>query len=325
MANNHASAFWVVATARGELRSEPIPQPREEEVLVHTLYSGISRGTEALVFRGEVPPSEYQRMRAPFQRGEFPAPVKYGYLSVGEVEAGPSALIGRSVFCLHPHQTRYVVPASAVYPLPQSVPAERAVLAGNLETAINALWDAAPRVGERIAVVGGGVVGCLVAWLAGRIPGCRVELIDTNPARARVAQALGVRFGSPDAAEREADRVIHASGTGEGLTSALRLAAFEATVLELSWYGERTVTLPLGEAFHSRRLTLRSSQVGSIAADQRARWTAGRRMELALRLLAEPVLDVLISGESPFGELPQLMARLAESPGDELCHRISYR
>lgn len=324
MTNDEASAFWVIGSGLGEIRTERLAPPREQEVLVRTLYSGISRGTEALVFRGEVPRSEFQRMRAPFQCGEFPAPVKYGYLSVGVVEAGPPTLLGRAVFCLHPHQTCYVVPASAVYQLPETVPPERAVLAGNLETAVNALWDACPRIGERIAVVGGGVVGCLVAYLAGRIAGCRVELIDTNPARAPVAEVIGVAFASPDAAAPEADRVIHASGSGEGLASALRLAAFEATVLELSWYGERTVAAPLGGAFHSRRLTLRSSQVGSMAADQRCRWTRRRRMELALSLLSDPRLDALISGESRFGQLPQVMARLAQSPGDTLCHRIVY-
>ncbi len=248
-----------------------------------------------LVYRGEVPASEFERMRAPFQQGDFPGPVKYGYASVGRVEQGPQALVGREVFCLYPHQTRYNVPADAVHPLPEGVPPARAVLAANMETAVNALWDAAPRVGDRIAVVGAGVLGLLVAWLAARMPGCEVEVIDTNAARAPVAGRLGVAFTSPDTARPDADLVVHASGSAAGLATSLRLAAFEATVLEMSWHGQHPVTLPLGEAFHSRRLTLRSSQVGHVATAQRARWSHRRRLALALALLRDPA-------DSPLGE-----------------------
>jgi threonine dehydrogenase-like Zn-dependent dehydrogenase len=293
-------------------------------VLVRTLHSGISRGTELLVFRGEVPESEYERMRAPFQEGDFPAPLKYGYASVGVVEQGPQALLGRKVFCLYPHQTHYVVPAEEVHPLPEGLPPARAVLAANMETAVNALWDAAPRIGDRIAVVGSGVVGLLAAWLAGRMPGCEVEVIDTNPARRAVAEGLGLAFASPQAARPHADLVIHASGNAEGLATALRLAAFEATVLEMSWYGRQPVTLPLGEAFHSRRLTLRSSQVGHVSQSQRARWSHGRRLALALSLLRDPALDALLTDAAPFKELPAVLERLAAGAPQTLCHRIDY-
>lgn len=319
-----ARAFWVVGAGRGEIRAERLAAPGAGDVLVRTLYTGVSRGTETLVLRGGVPPAEYGRMRAPFQAGEFPWPVKYGYQSVGVVEAGPDALAGRAVFCLYPHQTRYVVPADAVLPLPPGVPPARAVLAGNLETAVNALWDLAPRAGDRIAVVGAGAVGCLAAWLAGGIPGCRVQLVDVNPARAALAAALGVGFAEPHAAAAECDGVIHASGSDEGLATALRLAGFEATVLELSWYGDRKVTLPLGEAFHSRRLALRASQVGSVAPTRRARWSHRRRLALALDLLADARLDALVTGESPFTDLPEVMARLAAAPAQAICHRITY-
>lgn len=317
-------AFWVAAPGRGEIRSEPLPPLGLGEVRVRTLYSGISRGSEALVFRGEVPPSEHQRMRAPFQAGEFAAPVKYGYISVGRVEAGAPELVGRTVFCLYPHQDLYQVPAEAVHPLPEAVPARRAVLAANLETAVNGLWDAALRIGDRIAVVGAGTLGCLVAWLAGRIPGCRVELIDVDPARAPVAAALGVGFARPDDADGEADLVIHASGAPAGLATALGLAGFEASVVELSWFGDRLVPLPLGAAFHQRRLSLRSSQVGAVAAAQRPRWDHRRRLGLALSLLADPALDVLITGEDRFEDLPEVMARLAAGAPGTLCHRIVY-
>jgi threonine dehydrogenase-like Zn-dependent dehydrogenase len=295
-----------------------------DDVLVRAMFSGVSRGTEALVFQGHVPTSEYQRMRAPFQAGEFPAPVKYGYASVGLVERGPRGLQDRIVFVLHPHQTRYVVPARSAHPLPEDVPPQRAVLAANLETAINGLWDARPHVGDRIVVIGAGTVGCLVAWLAGRLPGCQVELVDINADRSSVARALGVRFARPDAVSEGADVVIHASGSPAGLDLALRVAGFEATIVEMSWYGDQAVTLPLGEGFHARRLTLVSSQVGSIASAQRARWDTRRRMQLALSLLNDAVLDVLITGESDFESLPATMAQLAAAPGGTLCQRIRY-
>lgn len=322
-----ALACWVAAPGRAELRREQLPPLGAGEVRVRSLHSGISRGTEGLVFRGEVPPSEVQRMRAPFQVGEFPAPVKYGYISVGVVEAGPQPLLGRTVFCLHPHQTHYQVPAEAVLPLPPAVPAARAVLAAALETALNALWDATPRIGDRIAVVGGGTVGLLVAWLAAQLPGCTVQVVDAVARRADVAAALGADFALPEAARSDADLVIHASGQPAGLVTALGLAAFEATVLELSWYGSRAVTLPLGAAFHARRLVLKSSQVGHVAATQRARWSHRRRLALALDLLADPVLDRLITHRAPFADLPQVLARLAagdDQAADTLCQRIDY-
>lgn len=321
---DHARAFWVTAPGRGEIRSEALRAPGDGELLMQTLYSGISRGTEALVFTGEVPASEAQRMRAPFQGGDFPAPVKYGYCNVGTVLDGPAPLRGRTGFCLYPHQTEYVVPADAVRFLPDGVPPARAVLAANMETAINGVWDARPRVGDRVAIIGAGTVGVLVAWLVRAIPGIEVELIDVNPRREALARNLGVPFAAPDAARADADLVVHASGSQDGLALALTLAGFEATIVEMSWFGSRLVTLPLGEAFHARRLTLKSSQVGYVAGSQRSRWSYDRRMELALRLLADPALDALITGESAFEELPDVMARLAKDGSDTLCHRIRY-
>jgi NADPH:quinone reductase-like Zn-dependent oxidoreductase len=326
-AGTEVRACWVVAPGGAELRSETLPPLPEGHVRVRTLHSGISRGTETLVLRGEVPPSEYERMRAPFQAGDFPAPVKYGYVNVGRVEHGPQDLQGRCVFCLYPHQTVYQVPLDAVLPLPPGVPAARAVLAALLETAINALWDAAPSIGAHVAVIGGGTLGLLVAWLAARVPGCSVQVVDTFAARAELASALGASFALPDAATGDADLVIHASGQPAGLATALRLAGFEATVLELSWYGIRDVPVPLGEAFHSRRLRLQSSQVGSVAPAQRARWSHRRRLALALSLLDDPVLDRLVTHNAPFEDLPRVLEHLAGPTGtaaDVLCYRIDY-
>ena len=319
-----ARAFWIAEAGRGEIRSAPLPAASPDDVVVRALYSGISRGTEALVFQGRVPPGEFARMRAPFQEGEFPAPVKYGYASVGAIERGPGDLKGRHVFVLYPHQTRYVVSAAAVHVLPASVPPARAVLAANLETAINGVWDARIQPGDRVVVIGGGTVGCLAAWLAGKIPGCDVQLVDVNPKRADVASALGVGFSGPVSVRGEADVVIHSSGSPDGLATALLVAGFEATIVELSWYGDRVVPISLGSSFHAQRLTLKSSQVGHVATSQRARWDTRRRMAFALALLSHDELDVLITGESAFDDLPSVMAALAASPGDTICHRIRY-
>ncbi len=320
-----ARAFWVEAPGQGSLRAEPLPPLEPGMVLVETLASGISRGTETLVFQGLVPASQQAVMAAPFQAGSLALPVKYGYCSVGLVQAGPPELLGRRVFCLYPHQDRYVVPAAAVLPLPDDVPTERALLAANLETALNGLWDAGATLGDRIAVIGAGAVGLLAACLASGLPGAQVEVIDIAPAKAPLAAALGLTFRSPAEAAGGADLVIHASGQPAGLAAGLALAGFEATVLELSWYGSRMVELPLGEAFHSRRLRLISSQVGQVAPRQRPRWRQPDRLALALRLLADPRYDLLLAPPVPFAALPAAMAALASGPSDIVCQVIDYR
>lgn len=295
---------------------------------VRTLFSGISRGTEALVFRGGVPDDQRAAMRAPFQEGDFPGPVKYGYMNVGVVDhVGPGvdeAWLRRTVFSLHPHQDRFNVPEAAVTAVPDDVPAGRAVLAANLETAVTGIWDAGLSVGDRVVVVGGGVVGCLVAWLAGGVPGVRVTLVDPDPSRAAAARALGVAFASRPPDGPPADVVIHASGHPEGARDALGLLADEGLLVEMSWFGDQAVPLPLGRDFHSRRLRIRSSQVGRIPPERAPRWTLDRRRALVMELLRDDALDHLISGESPFEELPAVMARLSTDGTGVLCHRIRY-
>ena len=322
--DDRALALWTVAPGQAEIRPATAPVPGPGSIRVRALVSGISRGTESLVYRGLVPESEWRRMACPFQEGEFSFPVKYGYAVAGVIEDGPAARMGQRVFCLHPHQDRFTVPAEAAFALPESLPTERAVLAPQMETALNACWDGAPRPGDRIAVVGAGAIGCLVAYLAARLPGTSVTLIDREPSRAAVAAALGAGFAlSNDELPQDCDLVFHASGEAEGLDLALSLAGFETTVIELSWYGSKAVPAHLGGAFHSQRLTLRSSQVGSVATDRRQRWDPARRMELAISLLADARLDALISGETPFEELPGELPRILGQPGP-LCHLVRY-
>jgi NADPH:quinone reductase-like Zn-dependent oxidoreductase len=319
-----ARSYWLREPGSGEIRSADLPGPGDGEVLVRSLVSGVSRGTEALVFRGGVPESQYAVMRAPFQEGDFPGPVKYGYLNVGLVEAGPAALVGRTVFCLHPHQTAYVVPVAAVAVVPDDVPARRAVLAGTLETAVNALWDARPLVGDRVAVVGAGMVGLCAARLLAGVPGAEVTVVDTDVTRAEVATALGVTFARPADAPTGLDLVVHASGTAAGLQTSIDLLGPDGVVTDLSWYGDAPVELRLGGRFHSDRLGVRASQVGEIAEARRGRRTHADRMALALRLLADPAFDALLSGESAFDELPEVMAKLASGSIPALCHTITY-
>jgi 2-desacetyl-2-hydroxyethyl bacteriochlorophyllide A dehydrogenase len=318
----NARAFWVTAPGRGEIRPVELPRPGAEDVVVRTIFSGVSRGTEALVFRGGVPVNQHDVMRAPYQEGDFPAPVKYGYLNVGVVEAGPEELVGRLVFCLYPHQTRYVVPATAVTVVPEGVPPRRAVLAGTVETAVNALWDARPLVGDRVAVVGAGMVGACVARLLSGFPGVSVTIVDPNERRAELAAALGTAFARPEDAPAELDLVFHASATEAGLQRSLDLLAPDGTVIELSWYGDRPVTLTLGEAFHHRRLAVRASQVGPLSPTARPGRTTQDRIGLALELLRDPAFDAVLTGSSAFRDLPETMAALADT--DWLCHTISY-
>ncbi len=319
-----AWAYWTVSARRGELRREELPEPRSGQVRVRALASGISRGTELLVHRHAVPGSVRNLMRCPFQAGDLPGPVKYGYLSVGVVEVGAPDLVGRRVFCLHPHQDVYLVPATAVTVIPDDVPTERAVLAGTVETAVNALWDGAPRIGDRVAVVGAGMIGLSVAALLRRFPLGRLEVVDTDAAKAPVARRLGARLVTPQDAAGDCDLVFHASATEDGLATGLRLAGDEGEVIELSWFGDTRPALPLGADFHARRLTLRSSQVGRVGPARAARRTTSDRLALALELLRDPAFDALLAPPAAFAELPAVLRELDAGRGTALCQVISY-
>ena len=319
-----ARAYWTISPHRGELRSEEIPEPGPDQVRVRTIASGISRGTELLIHRHAVPESVRALMRCPFQAGQLPGPTKYGYLSAGRVEAGSPELIGKRVFCLYPHQDRYVVPASAVTVLPDDVPSERAVLAGTVETAVNALWDGGPRIGDRVAVVGGGMVGLSVARLLRQFPLGRLELVDIDPARAPAASRIGVSLVAPDDAGGDCDLVFHASATDDGLATALRLLGDEGEVIELSWYGDRQPRLPLGHEFHARRLTIRASQVGRVSPARSARRRPSDRLAIALELLRDPAFDALLAPPARFADLPDVMTELDAGRGTSLCQLITY-
>ncbi|TPE53204.1 zinc-dependent alcohol dehydrogenase [Amaricoccus solimangrovi] len=314
-------ALWITAPGVAELRETAAGTG---EIRARALFGGVSRGTEALVFRGGVPEGERGRMRAPLQEGDFPFPVKYGYATVARVTEGPAALRGRVIFALAPHQDEFALPAAMAAPVPDAVPPARAVLAANMETALNVVWDAGAGPGDRVAVIGAGVVGALAAWLCARMPGAEVTLVDVNPARAGLAAALGCRFAAPEAAPGGCDLAIHASASAAGLATAIGAVGVEGTVVEASWYGDRAVEIGLGGAFHAGRVRIVSSQVGSVAPSRRPRWSHARRLAKALDLLADPVLDALISGETDFADLAARYGAILGDPGT-LCHRVRYR
>lgn len=319
-----AEALWYTDTGVCSVQAVQMPELKAGEVLIKALFSCVSRGTEGLVSRGAVPKSEWQRMRAPFQEGDFPFPVKYGYANVGQVIGGDPGLAGQTVFSLFPHQSLYTLPSDACVPVPASVPAERAGLAANMETALNALWDGKPSPGDHICVVGGGVVGLLTAYVCGQLPGSVVTLVDVNPARAGIAETFGVRFCCPDDAPQDQDIVFHTSATASGLATAMSCAGDGASVVEMSWYGDQPVELPLGTDFHCRRLKLISSQVGTIPVERQARWTYRRRLETAMALLEDPRLDLLISHRISFQDAPARLPEVLNKASDVLAATIVY-
>lgn len=320
---HQANAYWVTETGDGELRPEALPPRQEGEALVRTLYSGVSRGTERVVHEGRVPERVADLMQAPHQEGDFPGPVKYGYLSVGTVEEGPDEWRGQTVFSLHPHQDLYVVPTSQLTAIPKDVPARRAVLTGIVEVAVNALWEAGPRLGDRVAVVGGGLVGGVLATLLRKYPLGRLQLVDADPEKRNLAEKLSIEFAEPEDAKSDNDIVFHCSASNEGLKLSLQLAGDDSDVIELSWFADKEVTLPLGEDFHARRLTIRSSQVGAVALPRRHRRTNAQRLQEAVTQLKDPLFDTFLTSECQFQNLPTTLATLLERPGG-FCHVVAY-
>lgn len=319
-----SQSLWYVGPDRVEMRSEVLGPLPENHVQVRSIFSALSRGTESLVYKGLIPESEYTRMAAPFMGGKLPFPVKYGYSNVGRIELGPSELIGQLVFSLMPHQSIFQTELTNVLMIPTQIPVQRAVLAANMETALNAVWDVSPGPGDRIAIIGGGVLGSLVAYLCGHLPGAEVTLVDINPERAVLAKKLGVQFSSPESAPKDCDLVIHCSATAAGLSTAIESAGEEATVLELSWYGANKIDVSLGGAFHSRQLRLQSSQVGHISSAHRPRWSHRRRLAAALSMLSDDRLDHLLTQPIRFESLPSQLPQIFSAQSSQLCCLIQY-
>jgi NADPH:quinone reductase-like Zn-dependent oxidoreductase len=323
-----ARALWIEGPSVARLRKVALRAPRSSEALVATQWSCVSRGTERLVFEGRVPDSEIERMRAPLQEGSFTFPVKYGYCAVGRVLAGPPDWLHRQVFCLHPHQNYFLASLDMLHVLPSATNPRRATLAANMETALNALWDAGAGPGDRIVVVGAGVVGLLVAALSARLPGAGVTVVDIEPSRAAAVEAIGAKFVRMTEFEAsyksDADVVFHTTASEAGLALALACAGVEGSIIELSWYGDAEVAVPLGRGFHANRLRLISSQVGRVSPSRRPRWPLARRLKMALELLADSCFDALVSEEVAFDDLPRDLPRILAPGAPGLATVVRY-
>lgn len=319
-----ARALVYAAPQHCEIRDFPLVELAPGLVEVETLFSGLSRGTERVVFNGAIPESEHSRMRAPFQIGEFPFPVAYGYASVGNVVEGPEDLRGRTVFSLAPHQERLRLNGSAVTVLPEEVTPERAVLAANTETALNAIWDAELQPGSTVLIVGAGLLGCLLAALLSIRQDLSVYICDLLPQRSATLTEFPVSFITTTEGLDSVAVSFHTSASAAGLQTAIDALAFEGRVIELSWFGDRDVTLSLGGAFHSKRLTIQSSQVGHVARARRASTGYAQRLGQALGHLADPRFDAFVSEEVAFDDLPEAMPRLLAPDAPGIATRIRY-
>ncbi len=328
-----ARAVHFVAPRRVELRAVDLASPTGRRVLVATEYSGISSGTELLAYRGEMDPELPLDETLGALAGTFAYPFRYGYSAVGRVLRPAGALReGQLVFAFHPHQDRFVVDACQAVPV-DGVDPRTATLYPLVETALQVCLDAAPRLGETVVVVGLGAVGILVAALLGRA-GAGVLGSEPLAARRATATAFGVRAVAPDqlgeAVAREtggrgADLLVEASGNPEALAWSLALLAHEGVALVCSWYGTKPAVLPLGAAFHRRRLAIRSTQVSTLPAALTARWDRRRRAELAWRLVGELPLPVLATHEFPFEQAADAYACLDSAAGNPIHVALRYR
>lgn len=314
----------LVYCAPGEARIDTVDLP-PQGIRVMTRFSGISRGTERLIFNGLVPEAEHDRMRAPLQSGDFPFPVRYGYAATGTVDDPTTDLHGREVFCLHPHQTAFRAPQAMVLPIPRNVPASRAILAANMETALNAIWDARLRPGSKCLVVGAGLLGWLITALLSRRPDLSVDITDIRTDTGVKADDFSVNFMTPDRTNScSYDVAFHTSASSAGLQSALDALNFEGRVIELSWYGVRETQINLGGNFHANRLSILCSQVGHVAPTHRHAVTHRDRLARALTALDDPRLDLLITHEVHFRDLPESLPRLLADDAPGIATRIVY-
>lgn len=322
-----AREYWTEAAGSGGIRAADIPAPGPGEVLIETEVSGISPGTETLVHRGQVPAEVADLMAAPHQLGTLDFPVSHGYLNVGVVRRGPAELLGRRVFTLSGHRSHLVVPESACHVVAAEVPSERALLAGVAEVGLNAVWESQASLADRIAVIGGGLVGLVTALLAARVSPARLQVIETDPRRRAAAGELGLDAVPPEQADGDNDVVLHTSATQQGLRRSLEITGDDATVVEMSWYGDRQPPVPLGADFHARRLRLLASQVGEVAVPKRHRRSRRQRLGAALGLLDDR-FDALVTGSSPLERLPKVMDDFAEGADwtrSQLLHVVTYQ
>ena len=312
-------ALWHETTEHSTIRSVQIPMD-SSKVLVDARYSLISIGTELLVARGNVPPQLQVDMDVPYMEGDLMLPVKYGYSLVGVDTSTNTA-----VHLMHPHQDKCHVDRLSLFEIPDDVPLKRAALASNLETVLNATWDAAVSPGERVLIVGFGLIGSLIARVVADIPGVELIVAEVNPARARLASEMGFEtIEIPLPASAPFDLAFNTSASGKGLQTALDMVGLEGRVIELSWYGNQQVSMSLGGEFHALRKRILSSQVSRIPAHMASRWNFKRRKEAVFRLLQNPAFDQHITHEITLDEAPLLFEQWRKQVPDGLGYVIRY-
>ncbi|WP_298982402.1 zinc-dependent alcohol dehydrogenase [Caldilinea sp.] len=313
----------VIFTAPGKVvvRAEPIPQPQPGELLVQTLVSAISAGTELLFLRGEVPANMEVDSAIPALNGAVRYPLRYGYACVGRViEAGEEqdrGWLGCTVFAFHPHASHFVASTAQILPVPDDLTPHRAALLPNMETAVNLVMDGQPGIGERVAVIGLGVVGLLTIALLARFPLERLLAVDPLPQRRGLATALGAHaaLAPEELTERSGyDLVYEVSGSPIALNTALALTGFAGRIVIGSWYGVKQAPLDLGGAFHRSRIRLLASQVSTIDPRWSGRWNKKRRIDLAWAMLRAVEIERLITHRLPVEEAPTAYRLLEQEP-----------
>ena len=324
-----ARVLYFQAPRRIEIRDQDVSEPGEGEVRIETDLSGISAGTELLLYRGQLPGGTILDEALPSLSGKVDYPLAYGYAVIGRVVAqgtGVGDLLGRRVFAFETHRSAFLARPEELQLVPEDVPSESAVLLPTVETAVGLVHDARPLMGERVLVVGQGIVGLATTALLSRFPLARLVTVDRWEPRRRLSVELGAASSvSPeDLDERDFDLTFEVSGSPEALDVAVTATGIEGRVIVGSWYGGKRAPLDLGTHFHRGRLSLRSSQVSRISPRLSARWTKERRFQVALEAAARLPARKLVSHRFPIERAAEAYRLLDESPDDCLQVLLTY-
>lgn len=319
-----AESFWIRKKNNSFIKKHSISIPQNNEVLVKTIYSGISYGTEKIVYSGNVPKSQRSLMRCPYQEGEFGSNVKYGYMNVGKVMNGPSKLVNRYVYTLYPHQTQYVLPLEELTFIPKLIPIKRCLLTANMETAINAMWDTLPTCGDKILIIGAGIVGFLMAYILMTIIGIEILLIDTDKEKSKIAKIFGIKFSCSIPKSYNANIIYECSGNPSVIDILSSHVNDETVICIMSWYGNSVSNINFGNEFFSKRTKILFSQVAKVSHNRDKYWNNKKRKDLAISLLNDDKLDNLIEKDMiSFHDLPEFFSNTARH-NKFFCKVIDY-
>jgi threonine dehydrogenase-like Zn-dependent dehydrogenase len=319
-------ALWHRSASESEIITGDIRKEEGKELLVESFFSLVSIGTERTVALGMVPPEIREQMKVPYMEGSFSFPCKYGYSLVGKIIRGPAGLKNRFVHLMHPHQDMAWVHPSSVFPLPDGIPPRRAVLAGNMETAVNALWDSEISVGDSVLIAGFGIVGALIALLASCIPGVAIVVLETNEKRRSLAAKLGFDlFENFRTGNTPFDAALNTTGDENALQICIDNTGFESQVTEVSFYGTKAVSVRMGGNFHISRKRIAVSQVSNLPLKKLARWDHLRRKQLVYNLLKDNRFDCLVENAVPFHDAPVLFKLIRSNAMHEISVLLTYQ